>query len=117
MNLIAFMQSNSMDEFLTFFATRDDFINSVITIILTILIIYFPIWIFISIYKNRDDLGNREFLNEFGWLFEDLRMTELSVAYYQLFFILRRLYYAFILTFFPTNPILHVLSFVMISVV
>ena len=61
MNIIAFMQCKTVEEFLSFFATRDDFINSVITIILTVLIIYFPIWIFWNIYKNRDDLGNREF--------------------------------------------------------
>lgn len=106
MNIIAFMQSESLQDFKSFFATRDDFINSAITIVLAILIFLFPIWMLKQIWRHRRDLLDEEFQEEFSWLFEDLRVDNIRVALYQFFFVLRRLYYAIILTFFSANTVL-----------
>ena len=85
----------------SFFATPTDFVNSTITIVLAVAIFWFPADMFRTIYKFKDDLRNPEFLEKYGWLFEDLRVTDLSTALFQFFFVIRRLYFAFILVVFP----------------
>ena len=115
-NIIAWLECEDLGEFALYFSTPADILNSVVTIIVLIGLIYFPIWIFMKVYSNREDLENPEFQEELAWLFEDIRATEMSSALYQFFFILRRLYLAIILTFFPQASIIQVCSFVFLSV-
>jgi hypothetical protein len=116
-NIRAFLESTDAKDFLLFFATPADFANSVIVIVLAITIFYFPLWMYRKIHRQREDLENPEFKEELGWLFEDLRVDNLQVALYQYYFLVRRLYFAFILTFQPENVVLHVTSFAIVSVV
>ena len=75
-NLIAFLECKNLEEFALYFSTPADILNSVITIIVLIGIVAFPIWIFLKVYLNRKDLKNPEFQEELAWLFEDLRATD-----------------------------------------
>ena len=90
--------------------------NSTITIVVFIAVIWFPIWMFKKIWKNRDDIEDTKFQKELKRLFEDLRVTNLQEALYQFYFVIRRLFLAIILTFFSDQTVLQVTSFVMISV-
>jgi hypothetical protein len=99
-NLIAFYECKSFEELSTFFSTPVDAICSLITIVMFVVIIGFPTWVYKQVHAYRHDLSNPEFLREFGWLFEGLRATEYPVALYQFYFMIRRLYLALILTVF-----------------
>lgn len=100
-NIISWLECQSLGELALYFSTPADILNSTVTIIVLVGLIVFPIWIFVKVYSNRNDLENPKFKEELAWLFEDLRATELSSALYQLFFLLRRLFLALILTFYP----------------
>lgn len=115
-NLRAFFESTDAKDFFLFFATPADFANSVIVIILTYTIFYFPLWMYRKIYRQREDLMNPQFKEELGWLFEDLRVDNLQIALYQYYFLVRRLYFAFILTILPEYVVLQVTSFFFVSV-
>ena len=115
-NVISWLECQSLGELALYFSTPADILNSTVTIIVLIGLIVFPIWIFVKVYSNRNDLENPEFKEELAWLFEDLRATDLSSALYQLFFLLRRLFLAIILTFFPQEVAVQVPSFVFLSV-
>ena len=115
-NLRAFFEATDAKDFFLFFATPTDFVNSMIVLVLTIGIFYFPLWMYRKIHRQRNDLANYKFREEVGWLFEDLRADNLDIALYQYYFLMRRLYFAFILTIFPDHTILQVTSFVGVSV-
>jgi hypothetical protein len=60
-NLIAFYECQSFEEFSTFFSTPTDAICSIITMVMFVVILVFPAWIFMRVHANRHDLSNREF--------------------------------------------------------
>lgn len=80
--MIAFLECKTFEEFARFFSTPADILNSVITIIVLIGVVAFPIWIYKKVHLNRKDLSNPEFQAELAWLFEDLRATDLESALY-----------------------------------
>lgn len=81
-NVMAFMERESLLEMAVFFSTPADILNSIITLVVLIGIIVFPMWMFYKIYSNRNDLEHPDFQKEFDWLFEDLRATSLDAALY-----------------------------------
>ena len=68
-----------------------------------------------AIKKNKDNLEDPEFVGKYGWLFEGMRGAEYEVAMFNVYFMLRRLYLALILTFLPDWTVLQVFSFVVCS--
>ena len=60
-NVIAWLECEDLGELALFFSTPADILNSVVTIIVLIGLIFFPIWIFVKVYSNRNDLENPEF--------------------------------------------------------
>ena len=115
-NLMAWYQCESLEEFALFFSTLHDLLNSMLVIGLTIAIIWFPVWIYKNVHENRDDLEHPDFQAEFGWLFEDMRKKREPEALYQFYFLVRRLFLAIILTFFSDYKVMQVTSFVATSV-
>lgn len=79
-NLIAFKESESLQDFASFFSTPTDALCSVITIIMFFAIFWFPAWIYKKIHSNRENLKDPEFQKELAWLFEGYRATEYNVA-------------------------------------
>jgi hypothetical protein len=80
-----------------------------------IAILALPIWIFRLISKNRKEVHKQEFQDKYHWLFEDLSVTGYDIALYQFYYLLRRIYLAFIVVFMPFRPVLHCLSFIALS--
>ena len=57
-NLRAFFEATDAKDFFLFFATPTDFVNSMIVLVLTIAIFYFPLWMYRKIHRQRNDLAN-----------------------------------------------------------
>jgi hypothetical protein len=114
-NIQAFIECQSLQEFSQFFRTPTDFSCSAITILTLVAIVVLPIWIFRLISKNRKEVHKVEFQDKYHWLFEDLSVSGYDIALYQFYYLLRRIYLAFIVVFMPTRPVLHCLSFIGLS--
>jgi hypothetical protein len=114
-NIQAFIECQGLREFSQFFRTFTDFSCSAITIVMLVAIVTLPIWIFRLISKNRKDVHKEEFQDKYPWLFEELSVTGYDIALYQFYYLLRRVYLAFIVVFMPFRPVLHCLSFIALS--
>ena len=58
LNIMAWIET---DDITKFFSTVPDFVNSILVLVSLVAIIWFPVWIFINIYRYKDDLMHPEF--------------------------------------------------------
>ena len=72
-----------------------DIAASIISIILFVFVMIFPIITGLIIYTNRDILGDKLFYQRYGSFYQDIKPNSIGV-YYCLLFMIRRIVYGLI---------------------
>ena len=74
------------------FATYGFALHSVICIFFSLLLIFLPLFVFIFLRQNFDDLGTRYMKEKFGSLYDGLKLKEgQKVLFEPIYFLFRRL--------------------------
>jgi len=101
LNLTSLLRAKDLN---LFFSTRDDIFSSMVTIFYVLTILAFPVWVFFKIKAKLGYLNHKENLENIGFLYEGVKIKQGVHAYYNVFFLSRRLLTALVLMFLKENP-------------
>jgi len=87
-----------------FFTTFDDFFSSTMTIIYVVALLVFPGWVLFKIKTKLGSLDHSENLENIGYLYTGIKTKEGIHAYFNVFFLSRRLFTALVLIFLQASP-------------
>lgn len=100
---------------LKYWNTAWNIVNSIFTIVWLIYIVFYPIYGFLVIFLNKDNLGSDSNLTNFGVLYEEQRYHKLHGALFNVRAMVRRLLVVVAFTCFVGHPYFQIISLTILS--
>ena len=104
LSVMAIMSEDTWAGILSWFATFDDTMNSVVAIIAFLMVIFVPIYVAYILKKFRNRLDDDEVLEKYGIFYEDYRFDNRNAVYYPVIMMVRRLCLIIVLVTFVKKP-------------
>jgi hypothetical protein len=103
-NVLAFMEVRNLKGLEPFFGTPLDIACSVIVIIYACLLVFFPLYGLVTIWKNQGMLDKKEIYRSLQPFLEGLKLNRFHSSMYNVYFLLRRLASGFSLVMLNKYP-------------
>ena len=116
-NLLAFFELRTFGELEPFFGTPLDIACSVIVIIYALLLVLFPLYGFVAIWKNQGKLDKKEEYRTLEPFLEGLKLNHFHSSMYNVYFLLRRLISGFSLVMLHAYPYFQCSILMVLSVI
>jgi len=103
-NLLAFLELQTFQDLEPFFGTPLDITCSIFVITYALLLVLFPLYGFVAIYKNQGNLDKKEVYRSLEPFLEGVKLNYLHSSMYNVYFLLRRLFTGFGLVMLNAYP-------------
>ena len=90
------VNSNDMDE-IKASGNKADYFSAVMAWVILLILCSLPLFIFCMVYVNLESLDDPKFLNNWGFIYNDLKRNTVYEASFHGVFMIRRIIYALIL--------------------
>mgnify|MGYP006893271306 CR=1 FL=1 len=104
LNTIALGEAISQGNIYEHFSTTSNICVSVITLLYDLALIIFPIYAYLVIKKNFNNLSTKTTTDKYGFYYEDINLGSMITAQYNIIFMVRRLLTALLLVFMYDLP-------------
>ena len=92
--------------------SKSDAFSSIFSILIFVWIFFFPILVWVLLWKNFNHLKDQTQINTIGTIYIELRQDSKMALLYHVFYMLRRLYFSLLVFVFRDQPSIQVQLFV-----